>query len=167
MATGAAIHEFLAKYTPGIAAQVQAARKHLAGHFPRGFELVYDNYNALVFAIASSERASTAILSLAAYPRWVTLFFAQGTSLDDPTHLLEGTGAQFRSIRLQPLSRLHEPAVQALILAAKAAVRAELAAAPPLATVIKSVSAKQRSRTPPPKLPTLAARQSKAPRGGA
>jgi hypothetical protein len=56
---------FLAKYTPEIAGQLREARKHLAKHFPRGFELVYDNYNALVFAYAPTERASDAILSIA------------------------------------------------------------------------------------------------------
>lgn len=149
MTSATQISEFLAKYTPEIAAQLQAARKHLAGHFPRGFELVYDNYNALVFGIASSERASDAILSVAGYPKWVTLFFFHGVDLPDPARILEGDGAQVRSVRLDPPARLHEPPVQALIAAAKAAAGSALASAPALRTVIKSVSAKQRARKPP------------------
>lgn len=147
----ASITEFLAKYTPEIAAQLQAVREHLTRHFPRGFELVYDNYNALVFAFSSSERASDAILSVAGYPKWVTLFFAQGTTLADPANVLEGSGTQFRSIRLQPLDRLTEPAVQQLIKAAMEAAGAQLESAPPLATLVKSVSAKQRARKPAPR----------------
>ena len=142
------VSEFLAKYTPEIAAQLLSARQQLAAHFPRGFELVYDNYNALVFGFASSERASDAVVSVAGYPKWVTLFFLQGKKLNDPTHVLEGSGAQVRSVRLQPLARLQEPAVQALIMAAKAAASSALDAAPPLSTVVKSVSAKQRERRP-------------------
>jgi len=88
----------------------------------------------------------------------VTLFFAKGTKLADPTHVLEGSGSQFRSVRLQPPSRLHEPAVQELIGEAKAAARTQLAAAPVLSTLVKSVSAKQRARKPAAK---------KLPRGGA
>ena len=148
MTDAAAIAGFLAKYTSQIASQLQAAREHLAKHFPQGFELVYDNYNALVFAYASSERASDAILSIAGYPRWVTLFFAKGASLKDPDHVLEGSGSQFRSIRLLPPSRLHEVAVQKLICAAKAPVRSQLASAPLLASIVKSASAKQRARRP-------------------
>ena len=148
MPHNAAIAEFLAKYTPEIAAQLQAAREHLYEHFPRGFELVYDNYNALVFAFASSERASDAILSVAGYPSWVTLFFAKGTSLPDPTKILEGAGTRIRSVRLNPPSRLHEPTVQALIHAAKDAARTQLHSAPRLVTLVKSVSAKQRAREP-------------------
>ena len=149
MPQSAQISEFLAKYTPETAAQLQSARKQLTEYFPRGFELVYDNYNALVFGISSSERASDAIVSLAGYPKWVTLFFLQGKTLNDPTHILEGSGSQVRSVRLQPLAKLQEPAVRALIIAAKAAASSALDTSPPFSTIIKSVSAKQRERRPP------------------
>jgi hypothetical protein len=148
MPRGSPTDKFLAKYTPEIARQLKAAREHLALHFPRGFELVYDNYNALVFAYATSERASDAVLSVAGYPKWVTLFFANATTLSDPSNILEGSGSKFKSVRLLPASRLLEPAVQELINAAKAAVAAELEAAPLLSTIVKSVSAKQRPRMP-------------------
>ena len=148
MPQASAISEFLAKYTPEIAAQLCAARTHLTEHFPNGFELVYDNYNALVFAFAATERATDAIVSVAGYPKWVTLFFAKATSLEDPHHILEGGGTQFRGVRLQPISKLYEPDVQALLLGAKAAAASSLAVAPRLTTIIKSVSAKQRPRKP-------------------
>lgn len=143
-----AISDFLAKYAPDIAEQLRETREHLVTHFPRGFELIYDNYSALVFAFAASERATDAIVSVAGYPRWVTLYFAKATALEDPPHVLEGQGTQFRSVRLQPLSRLYEPAVQGLIAGAKAAATSLLESAPPLTTVIKSVSATQRPRNP-------------------
>jgi hypothetical protein len=142
------IDDFLGKYTPAIAAELAAARAHLATHFPRGHELVYDNYNALVFAFGSSAKSSDAIVSVAGYPRWVTLFFFRGVDLPDPLGLLEGDGSQIRSVRLAPPSRLHEPAVQALIRAAIAAAGKHLDAAPALTTTVKSVAAKQRSRKP-------------------
>jgi hypothetical protein len=148
----------LAKYTPEISRQLREARKHLAKHFPRGFELVYDNYNALVFAYAPTERASDAILSIAGYPRWVTLFFANGATLDDPSHVLEGSGSKFRGVRLQPSARLHEAAVQKLICDAKVAAARQLEAAPPLTTIIKSTSAKQRARRPAGAKSVVAAR---------
>jgi hypothetical protein len=46
------IDGFLCKYTPEIKARLQESRSRLRGFFPRGFELVFDNYNALVFAIS-------------------------------------------------------------------------------------------------------------------
>jgi hypothetical protein len=99
--TESQIAVLLGKYTPEIEAQLRHARARLRAKFPRGHELVYDNYNALVFAISPSERTSEAFVSVAGYPKWVTLFFLHGARLDDPTGLLEGEGAQVRSIRLQ------------------------------------------------------------------
>jgi Domain of unknown function (DU1801) len=163
----AQISVFLAKYTPEIAGQLQAAREHLASHFPRGYELVYDNYNALVFAFASSEKASDAVLSVAAYPKWVTLFFWRGADLPDPKRALEGSGTQIRSVRLQPPGKLHEPAVQALIAAAKSMAGKALEAAPPFETVVKSVSAKQRDRKPSASAKTAPRRTKRAGPSGA
>lgn len=147
--TSADIDAFLAKYSADVAAQLREARAHVSKHFPQGFELVYDNYNALVFAFASSERASDAVVSVAGYPKWVTLFFLQGATLPDPTGVLEGKGSQVRSVRLSPPSRLLEPAVQALIKAAKAN-NPGFGSAPKLATLIRSVSTTQRDRKPTP-----------------
>ncbi|HTU68308.1 MAG TPA: hypothetical protein VMF52_20365 [Steroidobacteraceae bacterium] len=148
MANIRSITRFLSKYSPEIAAQLQDARQRLAKHFPRGFELVYDNYNALVFAYSPTERGGDAILSVAGYPKWVTLFFAQGASLEDPAKILTGSGPRFRSIRLQPADLLRRADVQKLIRAAKAAASSELKAAPPLTTIINAVSTKQRARKP-------------------
>jgi hypothetical protein len=75
---------FLRKYTPAVEAQLREARTRLRAMFPRGFELVYDNYNALVFGISPTERTSDAFISVAGYPRWVTLFFLHGADLRDP-----------------------------------------------------------------------------------
>jgi hypothetical protein len=156
------IAQFLAKYTPEIATQLQAAREHVATYFPRGVELVYDNYNALVFGFGPSEKASEAVVSVAGYPKWVTLFFLKGKQLPDPDGLLQGAGAQVRSIRLSPPLLLQTPSVQALIRAAIEPVAAMLATAPPLRTVVKSVSKKQRPRRPQMQAPARTTRHSRA-----
>lgn len=141
------VHGFLAKYSPEIAERLQAARAHLATtHFPRGFELVYDNYNALVFGFSPTERAGDAVVSLAGYPKWVTLFFLKGAALPDPNGVLQGSGRRVRGVRLEPFSLLYSPAVQNLLRLAVEPCAAAFGAAPPLATVIKSVSAVQRPR---------------------
>ena len=143
------IARFLAKYSPAIAEQLREARKRLRASFPRGFELVYDNYNALVFGISPTERTGDAFISVAGYPKWVTLFFLQGTGLRDPKSLLEGQGKQVRSIRLEDPARIDAPEVQALIAQAARPCSSAFLAAPTLTTIVKSVSAKQRPRRPP------------------
>ena len=142
------IDTFLGKYTPGIEAQLREARSRLRALFPRGFELVFDNYNALVFAISPSERAPDAFVSVAGYPKWVTLFFLHGADLRDPAKLLEGQGKQVRSIRLNTPADINTPEVEALISQAALPRKSAFLAAPPLSTIIKSVMTKQRPRRP-------------------
>jgi hypothetical protein len=139
---------FLAKYSPAIEAQLKDARQRLRAFFPRGFELVFDNYNALVFGISPDERASNAFISIAGYPKWVTLFFLNGAALNDPNGLLEGQGRQVRSIRLANPSQMNEPGVEALIAQAALFHQPALLAAPAMATMVKTVVVKQRPRRP-------------------
>ncbi|MGZ7079210.1 MAG: DUF1801 domain-containing protein [Thermoanaerobaculia bacterium] len=135
--------EFLSKYTPAIASQAKRSLTKMRALVPGAVELVYDNYNALVIGFGPTDRASDAPLSLALYPRWVTLFFLDGKRLEDPHHLLEGSGRQVRSIRLKDASDLDRPEVRALIAAAIAntdfGTRRKM--------LIKSVSKKQRPRS--------------------
>lgn len=142
------IADFPGKYSTGIELQLREARSRLRARFPRGFERVCDNYNALVFAISPSERTSDAFLSVAGYPRWVTLFSINGANLHDPGGLLEGTGKQVRGIRLAHPEDLARSDVEALIVQAVRPHAAALLAAPALTTLVKSVAAKQRARRP-------------------
>jgi hypothetical protein len=142
------ISKLVAKYSPEVAAQLREARDRLRAHFPRGFELVFDNYNALVFAISPTGKTSEAFISVAGYPNWVTLFFLHGTKLRDPKGLLEGSGKQVRSIRLETAATITTPAVRALVSQAIRPHRRALQAAPMLTTIIKSVAATQRPRRP-------------------
>src|SRR5215217_3003302 len=100
---------FLRKYTPAVEAQLREARTGLRAMFPRGFELIYDNYNALVFGISPTERTSDAFISVAGYPRWVTLFFLHGADLRDAHGLLEGQGKQVRGVRLTDPKDINTP----------------------------------------------------------
>ena len=142
------IEAFIAKYAPAIATQLRDARRRLRARFPRGVEMVFDNYNALVFGIGPTDNSRDSFISIAGYPKWVTLFFLDGAGLHDPDGLLEGDGKQVRGIRLETPADLDSPAVAALIEQAVAPHRAALAAAPALATVIKMEVAKQRPRRP-------------------
>jgi hypothetical protein len=144
----ARIDAFLARYSVEIHAELRAARQHLRGLFPRGHELVFDNYNALVFGFSPSAHSSESFISVAGYPKWVTLFFLHGVDLDDPQGLLEGTGKQVRGIRLDSAQQLAEPAVSALVEQAMAPHREALLAAGPLETTIKLEAPTQRSRRP-------------------
>ncbi|HVQ32267.1 MAG TPA: hypothetical protein VMV21_21900, partial [Vicinamibacteria bacterium] len=81
---------FLAKFTPEVAALARKAIAALRKRLPGARVLVYDNYNALAVGFGPNERASEAILSIAVYPRWVSLFFLRGKGLADPRKVLRG-----------------------------------------------------------------------------
>ena len=145
-ATEGRIATFVDRFTPAIAAQLRDARQRLRAHFPRGVEMVFDNYNALVFGISPSERSTESFISIAGYPRWVTLFFLNGAGLEDPQGLLEGEGKQMRGVRLNEAADFDAPAVQALVAQACVPWQERLSAAPPLATTLKAIAQKQRPR---------------------
>jgi hypothetical protein len=144
----AKIAGFLGEYVPEIEAQLRQARQALRACFAHGFELVFNTYNALVFGISPTERASDAFISVAGYPRWVTLFFLDGAGLQDPAGLLEGDGKRVRGIRLTSAADLGTPQVQALIAEAARPHASRLLGAPPLSTIVKQVAAKRRPRRP-------------------
>jgi hypothetical protein len=138
---------FIDRYDPGVAADARRALAFLSGRLPSAKRLVYDNYNALVVGFGTSEKVGDIILSIALYPRYVTLFFVRGVDLPDPDGLLEGSGSRVRGVRLQPISRLETPEVGTLIDAAVARA-SPLPAAGERPLIIKSISAKQRPRRP-------------------
>lgn len=144
----ALLQAFVARYSPTVAREFRAARALVSTYFPRGYELVYDNYNALGCGFSTRPKGSGVVVSIVAYPRWVTLFFFQGTTLPDPEKILQGTGRRIRSLRLQPFTLLRTKAVRALLKHAVAPHGEALVAEPKLSTLIKAVSVKQRPRRP-------------------
>lgn len=142
------ISGFLAKYTPEIVTFAGDARKRLRAEVLGGVELVYDNYNALVFGYGPSERPSEAVLSLALFPDHVTLCFLKGAKLADPMKLLKGSGNIVRNIRLNSPSHINEPEVHRLIRDAVSAATPVFSGRGEPRTIIRSISAKQRPRRP-------------------
>jgi hypothetical protein len=139
---------FLARYSPEVAKAAKAALRRLRPLFPGAFELVYDNYNALAIGFSPTGRASDVVVSIAVYPRWVSLFFLRGAALPDPERVLRGGGRQVRHVVLQPVGVLESPAVQRLLRQAITRSAKPLDKARRRTLVIKSVSTKQRPRRP-------------------
>lgn len=138
---------FLARYDPAVAAEARRALTKTRAQVPGATELVYDNYNALVVGFGPSERASEAILSLAIFPRWVTLCFIQnGPDIPDPERLLKGSGNVVRHVRLTSAADLDKPAVKTLIREALKLADVPIRKSAPRRMIIKSISKKQRPR---------------------
>jgi hypothetical protein len=138
---------FLGRYDATIQTEARAARRALRKAMPSATELVYDNYNALVFAYATSEKATDLVLSIALYPKWITLFFRWGAELDDPEGVLEGSGKIIRGVRLRGGAKdLEKPAVRALIRQAIARAKTPLAKTGRVRTTVRAAAKKVRRR---------------------
>ena len=137
---------FIAKFAPGVAALIRAARKRMRSRLPRATEFVYDNYNFFVIGYGPGERPSEAIFSLAAQAKGVSLCFLQGAGLPDPKKILRGSGNVVRNIRLESAATLAKPEVRALIDAALERAKVPLDPKGKHELIIRSVSAKQRPR---------------------
>jgi hypothetical protein len=135
----------MTEHDPAVVKVAQGALRKLDALIPGGVRLVYDNYNALVIAYGPSAKASEAVLSIALYPRWVTLFFLKGAFLTDPAGVLKGSGRQVRSVVLESAKDLDRREVKALVRAAIDQTRTFL---PPRQMVVQAVSAKRRARRP-------------------
>jgi hypothetical protein len=98
-----------------------------------------------VIGYGPNDRASEAVLSIAAQAKGVSICFIQGAKLPDPAKILGGSGTQTRSLRLNGTKFLLRPEVEELIAAALALGKTPMPEAEGY-TVIKSVSEKQRPR---------------------
>jgi len=137
---------FIDKFSPEMATAIRKVRAALRKRVPTANELVYDNYNFFVIGYSSTLRPSDSFMMLVADGHGVRLAFYYGSSLPDPTGILQGGGNQNRFIPLESARDLAKPEVEALIHAAIAHGKAPLAATGRGALVIRSVSAKQRPR---------------------
>jgi hypothetical protein len=142
----ARLDAFIDAYTPTVAAIARGALARLRKQVPGAIELVGDRYTGLVIGFSPTERPADATLSIVLYPRWVNLFFLQGAKLNDPRRILEGTGTVVRHVTLHDPVVLDDRAVQALVSQARAQARTSFPRRRRI--IIKSVSAKRRSRRP-------------------
>jgi hypothetical protein len=140
------IKSFVDKFDPEDRTLIRAVRKTMRKRLPTAHELVYDNYNFLVFGFGSSERPSDCIMSLACGSSGVGLCFIHGKGLPDPKKLLLGSGNQTRFIRVPTVDVLNDAGVKALMKAAVARAQKPLAKTGKGTLIIRSVSAKQRPR---------------------
>ncbi len=144
------IKGFIDKFDPAVARQIKALRKALRKRLPGAVELVYDNYNFFVIGYGPNERASEAVLSMAADAHGVSICFTHGVKLPDPAKLLTGGGNQVRFLKHVSASDVTKPEVDELIEAALVLAKTPMPAGKG-STVVKAISAKQRPRRIEPK----------------
>ena len=144
----AALEEALDAFEPAIVDQARAALAIFTHRFPGAHRLAYDNYNALAIGFASGEKQSSIAFSVTLYPRWVSLFFTQGTALVDPAKLLTGQGARIRHVVRKDGLTHDTDAVLGLVDQAGANLEPPLNPEADGPLIMKSISPKTRPRRP-------------------
>jgi hypothetical protein len=144
------LDSFIDKFTPEVAVLTRALYARMKARVPGAAILVYDNYNALAIGFAAGERVKDIVMSLAVYPRWVSLFFMNGPLLPDPHRLLKGSGTMVRHVPAITEASFDDARIDALIEEALDKANRPVDPAGEHVLIIKSVSAKQRPRRPAP-----------------
>ncbi len=137
---------FIAKFDAPNQKLIRDVRRELRKRFPSANELVYDNYNFFVIGYSPNERPSDAIISIATGANGLGLCFLRGASLPDPHGILLGGGKQTRFVRVPSAAVLKQREVEDMLQAAVSHAKVPFPATGRGTLVIRSVSAKQRSR---------------------
>jgi hypothetical protein len=139
---------FFAKYEPAMVKLGKALRAKLRDRLPGLFEVVYvyDTQNSLVISYSPTENGYEGLCSLALYPRWVKLFFAQGALLSksDSNKLLQGRGT-VRHVVLNAVADFDRAEIEVLIAAALNLAKVRLDASTKGSVIIKAVAQQQRA----------------------
>jgi hypothetical protein len=114
----AVLRSFIGRFDPRAQKLIRSVRAALRKRFPTANELAYDYSSQVVIAYAPTDRGIDSIVSIAARPDGLRLYFNQGPQLSDPKRLLQGSGKQTRFIQVEAASQLALPDVEALIRAA-------------------------------------------------
>jgi hypothetical protein len=111
--------------------------------YPESNELIYDNYNALAFGFATSDKAGDVFCSVAVYANYVNFGFNRGVGIKDPDKVLLGKGNLYRFIRVTDINDFPEDYIKILLQLAYANSLARLKAGKLLLkgqTITKSIS---------------------------
>jgi hypothetical protein len=114
----AQLASFAARLDPRHQALFRSVRAAVGERFPTANELAYDYGTFFVIAYSPTDKGIVAVVSIAARATGVDLYVNGGPQLPDPKHLLSGSGGQARYMRLDAVSQLADPDVEALLAAA-------------------------------------------------
>ncbi len=113
----AQLRSLIEKFDPKDQKLIRAVRSAVRKRLPTANELVYDYGTFFVIGYSPTDQPLDGIVSTAARPDGVRLYFMNGQKLPDPKKLLMGSGKQTRFIRLENAKQLTHPDVEALIAA--------------------------------------------------
>ncbi|MDQ3012970.1 MAG: DUF1801 domain-containing protein [Acidobacteriota bacterium] len=107
------VDQLLGSYDAVIKEIALSARDLISKLIPKAEEKVYFGWRIISFSL--NAEMSGQFSSVGPGKKYVNLYFMQGTSLDDPKGLLEGTGKNMRHVKIREVSGLKNAALKELI----------------------------------------------------
>jgi hypothetical protein len=138
------IRDSLARFQPKHRALIRTVRKALRKRFPSANELVYDYSRNFVIGYSPTERGLEAVAAIALDEDGLRLHLS--AKLPDPKRILLGSTGLTRFIWIESPGTLILPEVKALLKAALDRAKPSLRPIGRGALIIKSASAKRRSK---------------------
>ena len=114
----AQLRSFNARLDPKQQKLFRSIRSALRKRFPMAHEIAYDYTRFFVLGYSPTDRGIDSVVSVAARPDRVELYFNHGPQIPDPKKLLKGSGKMTRFIPLESARQLSTPDVKGFIAAA-------------------------------------------------
>jgi hypothetical protein len=148
---------FLKPFGAEITNKVMCLREFAWDLYPTANELIYDNYNAVAFGWSPTDKVGHTFCSIAIgrTSKNIHFGFYWGAELTDPKRILLGKGNQYRYILVEDIENFPKAYVKKLLKEAYANSLAKVKDKKQLKTgqtIVKSVSAKKRTKTTKPKI---------------
>jgi hypothetical protein len=109
------LRALIAEFAPAQLRLLGTVRRWLRKRLPTAQEVVYEYRDCFVISYSPNEHGYEGVLAIRASANGVVLYFNQGKDLPDPGKLLQGSGKQTRSIKLEGASTLARPEIVGLI----------------------------------------------------
>ena len=122
--TDGTFEDILTKSSPAACELAYAVRALIGEVYPAAFEVPWIKQRIAGYGVGS-KKGNEHFCYISAHKDYVNLGFNFGTTLPDPSGLLEGTGKLFRHVKIKQLDDLHNTALRELL---QAAVEERLAA---------------------------------------
>ena len=114
-----AFAQILQTVQPQVQELARTAKSLIEGVMPDVVEVVWPKQNIASYGVGP-KKMSEHFCYIALLEKRINLGFYYGADLDDPTHLLDGTGKLLRHIKITRSEQLDDPALHQLVVTASA-----------------------------------------------
>jgi hypothetical protein len=115
------VETFFKRYSPEVEELSRDSRALITELIPDAKETVYAGWKVVWYSISGGMKDG--IVGIHPQKNYVNLIFLRGNELEDPDHLLEGTGRKGRHIKIRKKNEINKEGVKSLILYSAKLVR--------------------------------------------